>query len=402
MTATIDLYDPDTYVAGPPHEWFAEMRRAEPVYWQEIPRQPGYWALLKHTDCVHVAKHPLLFSAETGGVVLETLPDAMLTMMRGQLLAMDPPRHVDYRRPLAPYFKAKVIAGLEPQIRDVCRRIMAEAKSVGELDYVKLTSTLPSQVVGVLMGLPRADWSHIHHLAQMITSGSDPDINPDGPAYGNSGSNASGEMAEYAMALAARRRQEAPREDLTTVLLETEFGGRFMDDLDFGKFFVQLVTAGNDTTRTLLSSGLLLLLRHPEQLAAMRADRDLIPGAVEEMLRVENPLHYFRRTATADTVINGPAIKEGDKVAMYYTSANRDEDVFADPQRFDITRNPNPHLSFGISEHFCLGVHLARLEARAFFEELLRTFSTIELTGQVTRTRSNLNTALKSMPGRLC
>lgn len=401
MTAPIDLYDPDTYVDGPPHAWFAELRRDQPVYWQDIPRQAGYWALLKHADCVHVAKHPVLFSAETGGVVLETLPAAMLDMMRGQLLAMDPPRHLDYRRPLAPHFKAKVIAGLEPQIRELCRKIMADAKAEGELDYVKLTSTLPSQVVGVLMGLPREDWSHIHQLAQMITSGTDPDINPDGPGYGDGGSSASREMAGYAIALAQRRRHEAPREDLTTVLLETEFGGRFMDDLDFGKFFVQLVTAGNDTTRTLLSSGLLLLLEHRDQLAAMRADRGLIPGAVEEMLRVENPLHYFRRTATADTVVNGTEIRAGDKVAMYYTSANRDEDVFDEPQRFDITRNPNPHLSFGIAEHFCLGVHLARLEARAFFEELLATFASIELIGQVRRTRSNLNNALKSMPVRL-
>ncbi len=402
MTAAIDLYDPDTYVVGPPHEWFAEMRSVQPVYWQDIPRQTGYWALLKHADCVHVAKNPLLFSAETGGVVLETLSDSMLELMRGQLLAMDPPRHPDYRRPLAPHFKAKVIAGLEPQIREVCRGIMADAQAQGELDYVKLTSTLPSQVVGVLMGLPREDWSRIHQLAQMITSGTDPDINPDGPGYGDGGSSASREMVGYAIALAARRRQEAPHEDLTTVLLETEFGGRFMDDLDFAKFFMQLVTAGNDTTRTLLSSGLLLLLEHPDQLAAMRADRNLIPGAVEEMLRVENPLHYFRRTATADTVINGTEIKAGDKVAMYYTSANRDEDVFVDPQRFDIERNPNPHLSFGIAQHFCLGVHLARLEARAFFEELLHTFSSIELVGEVTRTRSNLNNALKSMPVRLC
>ena len=397
----IDLYDPDTYVVGPPHAWFAETRRTQPVYWQDIPGQAGYWAVLKHADCVHVAKNPLLFSAETGGVVLETLPGPQLEMMRGQLLAMDPPRHLDYRRPLAPHFKAKVIAGLEGQIRDVCRGIMAEAKTEGELDYVRLTSTLPSQVVGVLMGLPRDDWSRIHHLAQMITSGTDPDINPDGPGYGDAGSTAAIEMVTYAMAFAAARRVAEPRADLTTVLLETEFGGKLMDDLDFGRFFVQLATAGNDTTRTLLSSGLLLLLQHPEQLGMMRADRTSIAGAVEEMLRYENPLHYFRRTATADTMLSGTTIKAGDKVAMYYTSANRDDEVFADPQRFDISRSPNPHLSFGIAEHFCLGVHVARLEARVFFEELLATFSDIELTGEPKRTRSNLNNALKSMPVRL-
>jgi cytochrome P450 len=198
-----------------------------------------------------------------------------------------------------------------------------------------------------------------------------------------------------------RRRREEPRDDLTTLILESDFGGKRMTDVDFGSFFVQLVTAGNDTTKTMLSSGLLALLQHPDQLAELRADPSLMSGAVEEILRWANPLHYFRRTASADTELHGMPIKAGDKVAMYYTSANRDEDVFDDPQRFDIHRAPNPHLSFGIAEHFCLGVHLARLEGRVFFEELLATFPTIELTGEPRRTRSNLNNALKSLPVRL-
>ena len=171
-----------------------------------------------------------------------------------------------------------------------------------------------------------------------------------------------------------------------------------MSDVDFGSFFVQLVTAGNDTTKTMLSSGLLALLTHPDQLAELRADPSLVEGAVEEILRWANPLHYFRRTATADTVLGGAAIRAGDKVAMYYTSANRDEDVFDDPQRFDVHRHPNPHLSFGIAEHYCLGVHLARLEGRVFFEELLAAYPTIELIGEPKRTRSNLNNALEGAP----
>jgi cytochrome P450 len=209
------------------------------------------------------------------------------------------------------------------------------------------------------------------------------------------------EMAIYGMGFAARRRQEEPREDLTTLILGTEFGDHFMTDADFGSFFVQLVTAGNDTTKTMLSSGLLALLQHPDQMAEVRADRSLVPGAVEEILRWANPLHYFRRTATADTELHGVAIRAGDKVAMYYTSANRDEDVFDDPHRFDVHRSPNPHLSFGIAQHYCLGVHLARLEGRVFLDELLTRFRTIELTGQPQRTRSNLNNALKSLPVHL-
>ena len=172
-----------------------------------------------------------------------------------------------------------------------------------------------------------------------------------------------------------------------------------MTDVDFGSFFVQLVTAGNDTTKTMLSSGLLALLQHPEAMAEVRADPALIPGMVEEVLRWANPLHYFRRTATADTELSGVAIARGDKVSMCYTAANRDPAVFADPHRFDIHRDPNPHLSFGIGEHFCLGVHLARLEGRVFFEELLSSFGTIELTGEPVRVRSNLNNALKVAAG---
>jgi len=174
-----------------------------------------------------------------------------------------------------------------------------------------------------------------------------------------------------------------------------------MSDIDFGSFFVQLVTAGNDTTKTMLAGGLLALLQHPGQLAELRADPGLIPGAVEEILRWANPLHYFRRTATAATELRGVPIASGDKVLMYYTSANRDEDVFADPHRFDIHRTPNPHLSFGIAEHFCLGVHLARLEGKVFLEELLTTFGTVELVGEPRRTRSNLNNAVKVLPIRL-
>jgi cytochrome P450 len=209
----------------------------------------------------------------------------------------------------------------------------------------------------------------------------DPDINPD-PTDERS---ASIEMALYAMAFAADRRRMAEQPaDLTTVILATEVDGAPMTDPDFGAFFVQLVTAGNDTTKTMLSSG--LAAARPPRSAGRAARRPVaIPGAVEEILRWANPLHYFRRTATADTELGG-AIAAGDKVAMMYTSANRDEDVFADPQRFDITRDPNPHLSFGIAEHFCLGVHLARLEGRVFFEELLARLRFDDSRGRRART----------------
>ena len=401
--AGLQLADPSTFANGVPHEALAELRRTTPVAWQEMDGQRGFWAVLRHGDVVTVARDPQRFSAELGGVVIEDLPPESLEMMRGMLLAMDPPRHVSYRKPLADTFKAKVIADLEPQIRTICKELMAEAAEAGPVvEFVhEVTAGLPTRVMGRLMGLPVADWDLLHSLAERQTAGQDPDINPPGPDGAETDFSASIDMAMYAIEFAGRRRLEEPREDLTTLILEGDFGGQPMSDLDFGSFFVQLVTAGNDTTKTMLSSGLLALLQHPDQLAALRADPALMPGAVEEILRWANPLHYFRRTATVDTRLGATAIAAGDKVAMYYTSANRDESVFDDPQRFDITRVHNPHLSFGIAEHFCLGVHLARLEGRVFFEELLVAFPHIELAGDPVRLRSNLNNSFKRLPVKL-
>jgi cytochrome P450 len=246
------------------------------------------------------------------------------------------------------------------------------------------------------MGLPEADRPQIHAWAERMTSTQDADIAGDDPINA-----ASFEMAMYAIELAGRRRAEPPREDLTSLILARDFGHGPMTDVDFGAFFVQLVTAGNDTTKTMLSSGVLALVEHPEQLAALRADVSRAPGAIEEILRFANPLHYFRRTATRDTELNGTNIAAGDKVAMIYTSANRDGDVFRDPDSFDIGRDPNPHLSFGIGTHFCLGAHLARLEGRVFLEELLTRFAALEQTGPAVRVRSNLNNGLKRLPIRL-
>ena len=390
------IYDPDNYVSGPPHELFAELRATQPVYWQETPDGGGYWAVLRHADVVTVAREPRLYSASTGGVVLEDLDERRLESMRAMLLAMDPPRHHVYRKPVAGNFKAKVIAGLEPRIREISADILR--RSEGEVEFVhEVTAQLPSRVIGELMGLPDEDLPRIHRWAEQLTTGQDEEY---GGAAGNSDA-ASLDMFTYAMAFSERRRAEPPRADLTSLIQASDFGGTEMSDVGFGSFFVQLVTAGNDTTKTMLSSGLLCLLEHPDQLARLRRDPAGIPDAVEEILRYANPLHYFRRTATADTELGGTRIAAGDKVAMYYTSANRDEDVFPDAQRFDVTRRPNPHLSFGIAEHFCLGVHLARLEGRVFLEQLLAAFPRIELTGSPQRARSNLNNALKRLPIRL-
>jgi cholest-4-en-3-one 26-monooxygenase len=394
----VDIYDPDWYLGEDVHETFADLRRDDPVHWQDIDGQAGYWAVLRHADVVHVARHPDVFSAWAGSVVLEDLPPDRLELMRHMLLVMDPPGHTAYRQPLAPHFGARVIGRMEAQVRELCREILAEAAEREEVDVVHdVAGPLPARIIATIMGLPLDDAPRIQAWAEAMVAGQDDEV------AGAAPDDASIEMAMYGIELAgARRAEPEPRQDITGLLLASTFeDGEPMSDVDFGSFFVQLVTAGNDTTKAMMSSGALELTRHPDQLAALRDDPTLIPDAVEEMLRYCNPLHYFRRTATQDTTLGGKEVRAGDKVAMIYTSANRDEAVFADSQVFDVRRSPNPHLSFGIGTHFCLGAHLARLEARVFFEELLSTFRTIELAGPPARIRSNLTNGYKRMPVHL-
>ena len=397
-TATLRLADPDTFANGAPHELFAELRRTQPVVWQDMDGEPGFYAVLTHADVLAVSHEPNLFSATEGGIMLENPPPESLAMSRDMLVAMDPPRHTNYRKPVIPCFKPRAVGKLEEQIRELCRDIMAEAREAGpDVEFVHdVSAKLPTRVMGRLMGLPEQDWPYVHRISEQMLAGQDPDVTAD-----EADRHSIMELAAYAMQFAADRRTSEPRGDVTDVLLSEEFDGQRMSDVDFASFFCQLVGAGNDTTKTLTSSGVVALLQHPDQLADLRADRSLIAGAVEEMLRWCNPVHYMRRTSTADTELGGVPIAAGQKVVMYYTSANRDEKVFDDPQAFDIRRQPNRHLSFGFAEHFCLGAHLARLESRVFFEELLTAYPDFSAAGEPVRLRSNFNNAYRRVPIRL-
>jgi cytochrome P450 len=303
-TVAVDLASPDAFVDGAPHEALAVLRRTDPVHWQPMDGEPGFWAVLRHADVAHVARHTEIFSASEGGIVLENMPPELLAMQRNMLLAMDPPAHTKHRAPLSLHFRARVIGAIEDRVRAICRAIMADARDRRDVEFIhEVASPLPTQVIGELFGLRPQDWNHIHELAERNTSAQDPDIADAGGQEA-----ATIEMAMYAIELAANRRQGDHTDDLTTAILEADFGGQPMSDIEFGSFFVQLVTAGNDTTKGMLGSGLLTLLRHPEQLSALRADPTLIPGAVEEIIRYANPLHYFRRTALADTELAGTRI----------------------------------------------------------------------------------------------
>jgi len=391
-----DIWDRAQYADGAPHEVFAELRRTSPVHWQDIPGQDGYWALLRHADVDWASRHPELLSSSEGGITVEDMDDAGLAGMRQMLLGMDPPRHREMRRPLVPEFSKKVVSGLEPMVRGITREVLGEVDETADVDVVAVAGQLPTRIVGGMLGLPRDDWDRLHHLAAASArsvSGEAEDANTDAIA----------ELATYAFGHAAARRALGgePPEDLSSLMLNGSFGGKRLDDLEFALLFVQLFIAANDTTVAMLAGGVHELLAHPDQLADLRSDPGLLTGTVEEVLRYANPLHYFRRTATADLEIGGRRVAAGQKVAMYYTSANRDETVFAEPQRFDIRRTPNPHISFGIGEHYCLGVHLARLEGQVFFHELLAAFPAIERAGDPRRTASNFNNGLDALPVRV-
>jgi len=391
-----DIWDRAQYAGGAPHEVFAELRRTDPVHWQDIPGQEGYWALLTHADVDWASRHPDLLSSALGGITVEDMDQAGLDGFRQMLLGMDPPRHREMRKPLVPEFSKKVISGLEPLVRGITREVLAEVDETSVVDVVALAGQLPTRIVGGLLGLPREDWDRLHHLAAASArsvSGEAEDANNDAIA----------ELATYALGHAAARRALAgePPQDLSSLMLHGSFGGKQLDDLEFALVFVQLFIAANDTTVGMLAGGVHELLAHPDQLADLRADRGLLAGTVEEVLRFANPLHYFRRTATTDLEIGGKQVRKGQKVAMYYTSANRDEAVFDAPQRFDIRRLPNPHISFGIGEHYCLGVHLARLEGQVFFAELLDAFPVVERAGEPQRTASNFNNGLDRLPVRV-
>lgn len=343
---------------------------------------------------VQVSRDFKTFSAQRGFVMVDDLPEEQLTMAQGMLLGMDPPNHGPIRRAVITRFTSRKLAELEPGVRQIARGIMKRVKAGEEINFVDdLAGDLPTAVICSLLEIPEDMWPQVRRWSDLQTSGSDPDLGGTAEEV----SQASVDMGSYGYQLAAERK-DAGGDDLISLLINQEVDGHLVNELEFASLFVQLTTAGNETTRGLISSGMYELMQHPDAYRQLAEDFSKIPLAVEEMLRRSCPLHYFRRTATTDTEINGQPIKAGDRVVMLYSSANFDEDVFDSPMRFDIARDPNPHLAFGHGLHLCLGANLARLEARVFFEEFFKAFSGIEERGKPAYIRSNSIHGFKTMP----
>jgi cytochrome P450 len=372
------LVDPELYL-GDPHPLYARLRTEAPVAWNEA---QGFWAVSRHADVCAVESDPATFCAGRGiltdeiGVTYDTPP----TMMHS-----DPPAHTRYRRLVQPGFKPSVVRALEPVVRARAGALV-DAMAAGEpLDILEaLAIPLPLQIIGEILGMAEEDWRRAYEWSEAVIPGARPD-------WSEERRNAlMGEMITYLID-ASKQRRHSPRPDMLTALAEAEVEGDQLADAELGMFLVQLLVAGNETTRNLIAAGLLALAEHPAQYARLRDEPDLVPSAVEELLRWTTPVISFMRTATRATEVAGVPIAAGEPVLMLFASADRDEAAFGpSASTLDVGRSPNPHLAFGFGNHFCLGAALARLEGRAVLDALTARFVRIEVAGTVERSPSSV------------
>ncbi|HMC40625.1 MAG TPA: cytochrome P450 [Acidimicrobiales bacterium] len=398
----VDLLNRDRFTQGIPHEWFTYLRANTPIYHHPEPAPgPGFWVFSKYEDVVAIGRDAKHFSSDQrrGGVVgLEEVVGEPEWQQEGQLmLTMDPPSHTRHRRLVNRGFTPKMIGMLEPHIREVTVQILEGAIAKGDIDFVtEVASELPLQVIAELMGVPMEDRHKVFDWSNRMIGSEDPEY----AVSEENVQNAQIEMFMYAQSLADRRRAE-PRDDIITKLLEADIDGDQLSEMDFNLFFLLLAVAGNETTRNSISHGMNAFLENPDQYRMLVEKPELMDSAIEEILRWASPVMYFRRNVTEDLDYKGHQLKAGDKVSIWYVSANRDEDVFDDPFRFDIARTPNDHVAFGGGgPHHCLGANLARMEMRLLFEELTRRVPTVESLGEVSRLRSNFIGGIKHLPVR--
>jgi cytochrome P450 len=430
------VFDPATYVRGVPFDALERLRRDHPVAWvPEIPvlgwpEGPGFWLVLRHRDVEEVLTRPRLFSSALGATQIRdpATPEA-LSYVRRMMLNMDPPEHSRLRRLLSRSFTPRAVARLEDRIRGhaaaICDRALGRARS-GECDFAKdLAADLPLLTLADVLGVPEQDRWLLFDWSNRVIGYQDPDYAASAEFDADAGTAlaaealrlrpkadpVSGRMPDprtragmpdlyaYAHLLAEQKRRD-PGDDVMSILLaqrDDEDGGRVSTE-EFENMFWLFAVAGNETLRNGLPGGCIALLDHPDAADRLRAAPGLLPVAVDEMLRWWTPVMTFRRTAAEDCEIGGQAIRAGDKVVVSFTSANRDDDVFTDPDTFDIRRQPNPHFVFGHGPHFCLGAHLARTQMRAMFSEVLARTSSLGYAGPPAYLRSNFQRGVKRLP----
>lgn len=423
------ILDPGTYEQGVPHDAFARLRRQSPVAWVEEPAVgrwpggPGFWAVLRHADVQRVLRTPRLFSSHLGLTQIYDAPPPILDYFRRMMINMDPPQHSRLRGLLTKAFTPRAVARIQDRIRQRAYALVDAVADRNTCDFAKdIAAELPLLTLADILGVPESDrwlmfdWSNrvIGYLdaEYAVSSAFDvegatdmarravalrPEPDADGRLPDPRNPAGMADLYAYARELGEYKRAH-PGDDVMSVLMQqvdTE-GGRVSLD-EFENLFWLLSIAGNETVRNVLPGGLLALLQHPDEYRRLQADRSLLPTAVEEMLRWWTPVIHIRRTATEDTEIGGVPVKAGQKIVPFFSSANRDEAVFPQPDRFDVGRSPNEHVAFGHGPHFCVAAHLAREQMRAMFAAVLDSLGQVELAGDPVRLRSNFQNGIKHL-----
>lgn len=395
-----DLTAPETYEGGLPREVFRYLRSDEPVYWHEDPVQGvGFWVISRQQELDYVSKNPQLFSSHEKSCLLQESDPENLALMQTQLINMDPPQHLKYRRLVRTAFTPKAVDSYHDRFQQVAADIVDRAVEGGSCEFVEdVAAELPLIAICELMGVPLDKRKRLFELTNIMLGMDDPELS----TTQEDGTNAMIEMFMVAMEV-AQAHKEQPQNDIVNVLLTGTVEDEPLSEEDFCNFFLMLMVAGNETTRTVTSHGMRLLMDNPGQYQALVDDPSKIEDAIEEFLRYNPAVIAFRRTAMEDVELCGKQIKKGDKIQMYYGAASADEANFADPDTFDITRNTredvhNKHRAFGIGQHFCLGSHLARLELQVIFEEIVKRIRNPRYDGDINWLRSNFINGIKSMP----
>jgi cytochrome P450 len=407
--ADVDLEN-DVFAERIPHETFALLRREAPVWWYDWKGGQGFWCITKHADVVAVSRDTRTFSSEVGGANLEDLEEDA-RVVRQSMLETDPPRHTRLRGLVGPPFTPRAVKAYELALRELTKAILDRALPLGEFDFIEeIAKELPIRVLARLLGVPESDNQKLIDWGDRMIANTDPDFadvlhdSPESDRYRllPFRSPAALELFEYAHGIAAERR-ERPADDLVSKLVHSEIDGERLTEREFDTMFLLLVVAGNETTRQAIAQGMATLMEERDAWGRLREDPGLISATgADEILRWSTPVLHFRRTATTDAEVRGQAIGAGDKVVIWYVSANFDEEVFDEPLRFDVGRSPNRHVTFGGGgPHYCLGAHLAKLEVQVMFEELLPRIADMKLTGPLQRMRTNFTNAFKRMPVRV-
>ncbi|MGE5596222.1 MAG: cytochrome P450 [Hyphomicrobiales bacterium] len=408
---TIDLGDPTLFEKGIAHEAFRILRREKPIHWNPgNDEAKGFWSVVKYEDVVAVSRRPDIFSSERGITMFESRDEyASTPAAEGNgkmLITMDPPRHVKMRRLVNKGFTPRAVAAMEPHIRKITQSVLDDVAKKGECDFVtEVAALIPLAVICEMLGVPKAEWQLMFQLTNKVLGAGDPEYQTDVPEEQRGTAEAAritgnlGVMqmfGYFAQQLQARKSER--NEDIISLLVDSEVDGEKLSDEDILWFCFLLILAGNETTRNAMAGGLLALFQNPDQRQKLQNDLSLLPTAVEEIIRYVSPVSHMARVAQQDWEVAGQAIKKGERIVMWYPSANRDEDVFENPDVFDITRTPNEHIAFGLGEHFCLGAGFARLELKMLFEQLLTRFPDIQQAGPEERLRSTFIGGIKHLP----